>query len=134
MKNKLIFVGILAVVLVFGFMVTGCPTDSDLSDGGGQMSKFEGTWKRTSSGEVEVFVFKNNTFTDTVTEGEDDFTWAGSFTYDETVITFTPTSSPDDDLTPWTKYYKHSDDGTQLALNDNTAEFTITDENAYIKQ
>jgi hypothetical protein len=43
MKNRWFFAGMLALALVFGLIITGCPTDSD--DGGGNMStKFEGTW------------------------------------------------------------------------------------------
>jgi hypothetical protein len=77
MKNRQFLMGILAIVLVFGFIIIGCPTDSDSSDGGGQVNKFEGTWKKESESEVEIFVFKNNTFTDTITEESDDYVWQG---------------------------------------------------------
>jgi hypothetical protein len=42
MKNRLIGKGILAIVLVFGFFVIGCPTDPN-NPGKNNMTKFEGT-------------------------------------------------------------------------------------------
>jgi hypothetical protein len=45
MKNKLIFAGMLALVLVFGLILCACPTDSEDDGGRNVPAKFEGTWK-----------------------------------------------------------------------------------------
>jgi hypothetical protein len=45
MKNKMDLAGVLGFVLVFGLFLIGCPMDGD-STGEGQVTKFEGTWKK----------------------------------------------------------------------------------------
>ncbi|MDR2433270.1 MAG: hypothetical protein LBD47_01710 [Treponema sp.] len=48
MKKKLFLMGMLSMALVFGFVLTGCPTDGDDNGGGGDGGDIEwaGTWKQ----------------------------------------------------------------------------------------
>jgi hypothetical protein len=89
MKNKLIgLMGILAIVLVFGFIAMGCPADGG---GGSEVTKFEGKWKFTVDWGIITYTFTGNkyasisTYTDTPGKEYPD---EGSFTYTDTEITF----------------------------------------------
>jgi hypothetical protein len=96
MKNRLIGKGILAIVLVFGFFVVGCPTDTNNPEEN-NMTKFEGTWKHQMAELNAVYVFtgSNWSFTSSAPERYDDIPTgplSGTFTFDETSITFTAIS------------------------------------------
>jgi hypothetical protein len=53
MKNKLIFAGILALVLVFGLITIGCPTNGGTEEEN-NVTKFEGTWLNGSDKKVFI--------------------------------------------------------------------------------
>jgi hypothetical protein len=139
MKNKRILMGILAGTLVFGLVFVGCEqaTNDNSSKEGDQMTKFEGIWKNTdsSTGNTAEYTFKNNRYTLTMKESGDTLVWQGIFTFDDTKITFTPTSAPSlvPDLSPSVRYYQISDDNTMLWIADSSS-ISTTNENACIKQ
>jgi hypothetical protein len=93
MKNRLIgLTGMLAAMLAFAIVFGGCPTGDDGSggpNGGGDMTKFEGTWKMQGSGETLAYTFAGNSFILEVPTGK----VHGDFKFTETAITFTPTHS-----------------------------------------
>jgi hypothetical protein len=94
MKGKRFFAGIMAVILVFGLIVMGCPTggagDTDNDVKGGEenkMTKFEGTWKHTmAAANNATYTFSSKT----LTYKRDDFTEvSGTFTFDDTTLSIT---------------------------------------------
>jgi hypothetical protein len=95
MKNGRFFAGILGFALVFGLIFIGCPTDSD--GGGGNVTKFEGTWD--NSGESWKLIYR---FTGNKVEYSDhtNNTWSGTFTFTDTTITFSTSPS-----NSWTQDY-----------------------------
>jgi hypothetical protein len=105
MKKNRFIVGIASLVLVFGLIITGCPTDSD--DGGGNMSiKLEGTW--VNSGENEgvswelIYKFTGN---QVEYSDHDSNRWSAIFTFTDTEITFIPASG-----NSWKQSYSLSED------------------------
>jgi hypothetical protein len=141
MKNKQILMGILASVLVFGLIFVGCDqaTNGSTTKEEEQVTKFEGTWKHTDSdtGNTEDYVFKDNAFTLTMKEGSDTLVWQGTFAFNDTKITFTPTSVVPADIpggtAPFERYYQFSEDGKKLWLAESLP-ISTAEKNAYIKQ
>jgi hypothetical protein len=117
MKNKGFFMGILGLLLVFGLITMGC--DNGTSPGGDMSTKFEGTWKTEDDPRnYWVYHFEGKTITGQH-RGEDaeQFDWEGTFDFNETEITFAPTSSnPSIPLSGWTQPYQILENPTRLKL------------------
>ncbi|GHV51338.1 hypothetical protein AGMMS49579_06440 [Spirochaetia bacterium] len=101
MKRKLIGKGILAIVLVFGFIVIGCSTGggTDTPKGEEQVTKFEGTWQ---NGGGSNYTFTGYTVAFSPASGTG--AWTGTFEFTDTTITFKPV-----DGTSWTQEYTLSE-------------------------
>jgi hypothetical protein len=123
MKNRVLV--LIGVLLVFAFVFMGC----DNGGGGGQITKFEGTWKHTKAELNAVYVFTGNSwiFTASAPEQYDVPTgpFYGIFTFDETSITFTATSGGS---SSWTQPYtfKTIDNKEGLFFDTNTSGNMLT--------
>jgi hypothetical protein len=109
MRNKQVFAGMLALVLVFGLIVMGCPTDGGTEEEN-NVTKFEGTWRNYYSEGDEVrldisYTFKNNTFTARDDTPGNEAGFSGTFTFTENTITFNAVSIN----TSWTQQYTLTD-------------------------
>jgi hypothetical protein len=72
MAKKGFSVAILSMVLVFGLVLTGCPTDDDDDSKGGSVpTEFQGTWTGTSTNNtaVSIVIKADGTFTATFAGG-----------------------------------------------------------------
>ena len=115
MKNRQIAMGILVIVMVFGFMCVGCPISNDSSqEENGNVTQFEGVWKKTGTTSV-TFTFNRSSYTEELSQG----TISGSFEFTETTITFKPTSSnpAGAPLSNFTMDYQFSENPTTLTLS-----------------
>jgi hypothetical protein len=106
MKNKRFLAGIPGLVLVFGLIICGCPTDSD-GGGGGNVAKFEGVW-RNPYGSHATYIF---TGYDVSFTNDSNVSWSGTFTFNDTTITF---NNPNGTPASWTQTYTLSE--TSLTL------------------
>jgi hypothetical protein len=131
MKNKLIFAGMLALVLVFGLIICGCPTDSDDGGGGNIPAKFEGTWKHRMDELNAVYVFTGNKweFSSAGQQGVATGPFSGTFTYTDTTMTLTVSSGGSGN---WTYSYTLEDD--TLTLSQNTGNIVPKIVGIFIKQ
>jgi hypothetical protein len=108
MKSRLIGNGILAIMLVFGFFVVGCPTDSDNQEEN-NMTKFEGTW-RNPSGDHPAYIFVGDAYSSANSyRGLSE----GTFTFTDSTITFLP-----DDGDSWTQDYTLEGNNLTIAKDD----------------
>jgi hypothetical protein len=107
MKNKLIGKGILVIMLVFGLISVGCPTDDS---GGTKMTKFEGTW-RNPNGDHPAYTFAGDTY---VASNYDGYSAEGTFTFTDTTITFIPAEGES-----WTQNYTLNGNDLILAYLDD---------------
>jgi len=98
MKNLRKTIGVIAIIVVIGFALTGC-------DDGSSKTKFEGTWRNPAGSNI-TFTFTGNSYTQSNNNGAIN---SGTFTFTETTITFVSTNSG-----TWTQGYTLS--GTTLTL------------------
>jgi len=85
MKNLFKIFGIIALVAVIGFSVTGCPADDD----GGGSNPFIGTWRSPDGGGYYVLVFTESSFTITSPTGNVErgiYTWLSGETSTEMLL------------------------------------------------
>jgi hypothetical protein len=100
--------GILIVVLVFGIMLSGCKTGEDDADKTNETKNpFEGAWRMTSPDggatyDIE-YTFTGNEFVCQVYNEDDSF--AGTFSYTDTEITFTRIRSDGSVHSTWIQEY-----------------------------
>jgi hypothetical protein len=121
MKNRLIRKGILAIVLAFGFLVVGCPTEPNNPEKN-DVKKFEGTWKHDMAELNAVYVFTDSTWSFTASAPEEygipTGPLSGTFTFDDTSITFTATSGGSDSWTqPYTFQTTNNKEGVKFDFN-----------------
>jgi hypothetical protein len=83
-KSKLFLAGMAALLLSFGLVLAGCPTEDGGGDEPGSGSSLTGTW--TGSGDISDYtlVFTATTWTQAEEEGS---TMSGSYTYAGTSLT-----------------------------------------------
>jgi hypothetical protein len=118
MKNKrckIFLSGILALVLVFGFVAVGCATSTDSGggDGGNMATKFEGSWINNST--QSEYVFINNTWR-LNRSGRNNISGTFTFADEPAQIQFTTTSGGSGGFS---YLYEFKDDGTILSLSGN---------------
>jgi hypothetical protein len=75
-KGKFLIIGMLAIVLLFGLVLSGCDTKDDTT------TKFEGTWQRADGFYIK---FTGNNW---VRTKPGDWRGEGNFTFTDTQITF----------------------------------------------
>jgi|LSPZ01.1.fsa_nt_gi hypothetical protein len=144
MKNKQILTGILATMLVFGFLAVGCSTGNETDGEQEQSTTFEGRWKYDFSQVFDdedflaansfCYVFSGNNFS---TEYAGPFfeeqgmeNESGTFEYLSAVIKFTFTqSSTRPSLSVWQPYTLSGDTLTLSQSTDNQG-----DSGTFIKQ
>jgi hypothetical protein len=82
MKERTVFWGMISLLLAFGLIFMGCPTDGGTEEG--EMTKFEGSWQNQHPDAAHAtYTFAN----DMVTYTRDDFeAQLGTFTYNDTSI------------------------------------------------
>ena len=109
MNNRRFFAGIFSLVLIFGLILIGCPTDGG-SGGESQVTKFEGTW--VNSGSYWNLIYK---FTGNKVEYSDhtDSKWSGTFTFTDTEITFTTS------VNSWTQGYTIEGNNLEISNTGN---------------
>jgi hypothetical protein len=129
-KNSIFMTGMLAVLLAFGLVLTGCPTDSD-DGGGGIDSKLVGTWLNAGEGmdSLTIVITGDGKLTRGVTG-------LPGAEYDvvenEGTITISLSGT-----THGTAKWSVSDDGTTLTLTEGTGDltyYTTAGSNQYTKQ
>jgi hypothetical protein len=110
MKGKGFVLGIISIMLICGSVFVGC----DTGGGGGNSTKFQGTWKHvnTSGSENAKITFSDDSFSYTWNSGSK----SGTFTFTDIGIVFTPSSG-----SSWTTTYTIN--GTTLHLNQGTGGF-----------
>jgi hypothetical protein len=121
MKNRLIGKGILAILLVFSLFVVGCPTDPNNSEEN-DVKKLEGTWKHDMAELNAVYVFSGSNWSFTASAPEQygipTGPLSGTFTFDDTSITFTATSGGSDSWTqPYTFQAVDNKEGVKFDFN-----------------
>jgi hypothetical protein len=117
----------LATMLAFTIILGGCPNGDDSTGGGGDVTKFEGTWKMASSDRYATLNFVGDSYMLFVqtTQGSDGLTTYGSFEFTETAITFKlartkPVAPPDTDFSPFALNYQISENPSILTLEKQT--------------
>jgi hypothetical protein len=83
-KSKVLWSGMLAMALAFGFVAVGCATSTDSGDG--EITKFEGTWEQQKGEVTHVYTFTKNKMRYTGGNTRR----PGMFTFTDTDITFIP--------------------------------------------
>jgi hypothetical protein len=109
MKKQTFLMGIFSLILIFGLILIGCPTDGE--GGENKMTKFEGTW-RNPNGNHSAYTFVNDTYTLTNNSGE--ILSQGTFTFTDTTITFIPVNGEE-----WTQTYTLEGDNNLALVSDN---------------
>jgi hypothetical protein len=121
--RKAVF-GLIGAMLVIGFVFSGCDNGTTEST-----TKFEGTWKHQMNELNAVYVFSGNNwrFSSAGQMNVSPGPFSGTFTFDDTSITFTATSGGSG---TWTQPYTLStgiNNTEVLNLDSNTSGTMITE-------